>query len=904
MSEKTPLDLRKSQPEYGTVHNQRRSSCFETFGSQATQRHLLTGKDGLSSTEAAKRLQMYGLNQLPEKEDNKLMKLLLEFVRPMPVIIWIAIGIECVEYALESRRSAMLDAIMLLALQILNVVFGFAEEMKAGAEVAALKASLKPEGIVVRDGQPQKVSAVVIVPGDRVILAAGSAVPADCVVAEGQKPILVDQSAMTGESLPATLHPHDMVRMGSTVTSGESEAIVHFTGTSTFFGKTAMLIHTDKDEAHFEIVLHRVLVMLVSLGLLVCAIIFARLKRRGQPSLEVLGFSSVLLIASIPVALRVVCTCTLALGCKELAVEKAIVARLSSIEEFAGMNILCSDKTGTLTLNAMVLQDEVPLFDDANSNEVILYAALAAKWWEPSKHALDALVFKAQDCKALIDAGYVQLDYVPFDPSLKRTEAVIRTKEGKMLRFMKGVPDVVLDLCDGNRESVGEKVRITVLGFAQRGVRSLGVAVSKEGAAYRFLGLLTFLDPPRADTKMTLQKAKELGVSIKMITGDQLAIAMETSRQLGLGSTIVGQGDLPSISIDEMNDGMVGLGEKHGRCFEETDGFAQALPEHKFLIVGALRQRGHLVGMTGDGVNDAPALKRADVGIAVSGATDAAQAASDIVLTQPGLCAIVTALLTSRKIFQRMKNFVIYRVACTEQLLLFFFVSCLLVDPSEYNPDWAPKFFSIPVIALVSITILNNGTIISVAYDHVEAGASPAKWNLSSLYVVSTAIGVSALAGSLVILHLALQCSDPQSVWRRSLGLPQLSYTQIQTVMYLKISLSDYVSVFNSRCRGWLWTRAPSSVVVVSATFAMLASTVLSLVMPMGMERIDWQVVSFIWFYVIVWAAIQDMCKVITYWALGVLGWSEDAKVIDERDLEFFRESVAKVRDQRQCLDV
>jgi H+-transporting ATPase len=299
--------------------------------------------------------------------------------------------------------------------------------------------------------------------------------------------------------------------------------------------------------------------------------------------------------------------------------------------------------------------------------------------------------------------------------------------------------------------------------------------------------------------------------------------------------------------------------------------------------------------MTGDGVNDAPALKRADVGIAVQGATNAAQAAADIVLTQPGLSTIVTAIVTSRKIFQRMKNFVIYRIACTEQLLFFFFMSCIFYHPNEFNDDW-PSYFYIPVIALVTITILNDGTIISVAYDNVHASQLPEKWDLNILYIVSSSIGLTALASSLVLLSYALSSSDPNSHWAHA-GLPQLTYGEIQTLMYLKISLSDYFSVFNSRTKGWLWSRAPSVILVGAFVLATGASTWLSVYWPFGngMKGISWTLAGYCWLYVTFWALVQDAAKVLTYAVLQRVGWVESVEVIDEVALRKSREALNTV---------
>jgi H+-transporting ATPase len=375
---------------------------------------------------------------------------------------------------------------------------------------------------------------------------------------------------------------------------------------------------------------------------------------------------------------------------------------------------------------------------------------------------------------------------------------------------------------------------------------------------------------------------------------------VEASRALELGDAAISKDDLPDVSVEAMNDesssSMVSIFNEYGERFEKTNIFAQVYPEHKFLIVESLRKRGHIVGMTGDGVNDAPALKRADVGIAVSGATDAARAAADIVLTEEGLSTIITAVFVSRKIFQRMKNFVIYRVAATQQLLFFFFFSCFLLNPRSFDQRFQMEFFSIPVFALVTITLLNDGTIISVAYDVVDGHTQPEKWNLLALYVVSSAIGLSALLGSLVFLYLALASQQPQSIWRSWFHLPSLTYEQIQTAVYLKISLSDYASVFNSRCESWLWTRRPSSIVLIAAVVAMGAATALSMLdVPWSMQKLGPRVVLFIWGYTLLFTLVQDAFKVLAYQVLQILGWDAGGDLISDEDMAKFQEEVCEL---------
>ena len=852
-----------------------------------------TPEDGLTELEAERRLQLFGLNELSKKEENVWVKLALEFVQPMPLMIWAAILIESLEAYVHSSPDDVVDVLVLVVLQLLNVLVGFIEELKAGDSIAALRDSLKPEAIVKRENKIYTINATLLVPGDVIALGAGGAIPADCKLREG-KPIQVDQAALTGESLPVAMFEGSEAKMGSTVTRGEIEATVTATGSQTFFGKTADLVQGVDELGHFEKVLREIMYILVALGVFICALVFIYLNMIGVDFWQTLAFNVVLLVASIPIALRVVCTTTLALGCHELAAEKAIVARLSSVEELAGMTILCSDKTGTLTLNKMMLQEYLPTFvPDVTREEVLKLAALAAKWWEPPKDALDTLVLNSVD-RVELDP-YEHTDYVPFDPIIKRTEATVKNETtGEKFVVTKGAPHVLLEM-SVNKDKIGKEVEEKVLELAHRGIRSLAVARTKNGditeRKFEFIGILTFLDPPRPDTKHTIDCANDFGVTVKMITGDHRAIAVETCRTVGMGTNVLGAEKLPLLTAQDL-EASTTLGRDYGEMCRQADGFAQVFPEHKYLIVEALRQQGYLVGMTGDGVNDAPALKRSDVGIAVQGATSAAQAAADIVLTQPGLSTIVTAIVTSRKIFQRMKNFVIYRVACTEQLLFFFFISCIFYHPNEYNADW-PSYFAIPVIALVTITILNDGTIISVAYDHVDASIKPEKWDLNILYIVSSAIGMVALIGSIVLLELSLDSQSPDGLWR-SMGLPVMTYGEIQTLMYLKISLSDYFSVFNSRTKGWMWSRMPSIVLVGAFILATTCSTFLAVYWPFGngMQGIEWDLAVYCWLYVIMWAFIQDAAKVVTYKVLQSIGWVESVKVIDEKALKRGRDAV------------
>jgi H+-transporting ATPase len=792
-------------------------ACFDM--SAPVAKGTLVGTDpevGLTAREVQQRTAKFGPNKLEEKKRNKLLELLKCFWGPMPIMIWIAMFVEILE-------EDWPDFGVLLALQLINGILGWYEDMKAGDAIEALKKSLKPRATCKRDGiWDGEFPAAQLVPGDIVQLGAGASVPADCELLGG--PLQIDQAALTGESLPVTMKAGQVAKMGSTVMTGECDAVVYDHGPNTFFGKTASMIANVDEIGHFQKILLKITGFLMGVSCVLVSIAGALLLHRGSKPLDSVAFCVVLLVASIPIAMPVVSTATMALGSRALSAKGAIVTRLASIEEVAGMDMLCSDKTGTLTKNIMELQEDIPIFTDGvTKTDVLKYAAMAAKWKEPPKDALDTLVLKSFDPDVKGTPGapppkqlpfprpklsellspYEMLDHIPFNPTDKRTESTIKCPEG-YFKVSKGAPHVILHMSH-NQDEIHDAVESTVNGFAMRGVRCLSVARTKvspkpieEGEeVWEYLGIITFLDPPREDTAETIRRAREYFVEVKMITGDQVLIAKDMAKTIGLGQHILLSDGIPDLPADKKAPPDTGL--KYGKLIEDTDGFAQVFPEHKFMIVEALKQRGWACGMTGDGVNDAPALKVANIGIAVEGATDAAQAASDIVLTEPGLSTIVDAIVLSRQIFQRLRNYVIYRIACTIQLLLFFFIGVVMIrvaskeyvgmspgcqgvnDPipnpihlnaKGFDKDFGEKGFGdegiadvdflcnkqfeLPVIAIVLITILNDGTIISIAYDTVVASPRPEHWRLPEVFIISSLLGIVAVASSIFLLYCGL----------------------------------------------------------------------------------------------------------------------------------------------------
>ena len=826
---------------------------------------------GLTSEEAAKRLEIHGLNCLPEKSVPKWYIFISLLWQPMPIMIWLAAII-------EAAIGNYIDMGILLFILFANAGISFYETNKAGDAVAALKASLKPEACVYRDGKWQQIDASLLVPGDLVLLSCGAAVPADCRVNSGT--IDVDQAQLTGESLPVTMYKGSPVMMGSTVARGECEGTVEFTGLETFFGKTASLLAGDPEISNLQNILIDIMIVLVLLSLTMCSIVFVYLVQ-STDVIDALSFVVVLMVASIPLAIEIVTTTTLALGSKELSHHGAIVTRLSAIEDMAGMAILCSDKTGTLTMNKMVLQDHTPTYTAGETRDSILrYAAMAAKWKEPAKDALDTLVLTSVDMPSMDLVE--QLDYMPFDPVVKRTEGTVRDKAtGHVYKCSKGAPNIILKLV--NEPAISLKVEKDVISLGERGIRCLAVAKTNKNGEWVMLGLLTFLDPPREDTLQTIQDARAYGVAVKMITGDHLLIAKETARRLDMGDNILLSDGLPlldPVTKQKPKD----LAQKYGDIVLAADGFAQVFPEHKYLIVECLRELGYKTGMTGDGVNDAPALKRADVGVAVDGATDAARAAADIVLTEPGLSTIVHGILVARCIFVRIRNFITYRIAATLQLLIFFFVAVFAFKPIDYQPDpnpddtdW-PEFFHMPVLMLMLITLLNDGTLIAIGYDNVVAQKTPEVWNLRVLFFIGSVLGGVACVSSLILLYVLLDSWSAGGIFQ-TWGLGGLSYGQITTSIYLKVSISDFLTLFSARTGDdWFWSSAPAPILIGAAAVALSVSTILAITWPasypdgiytLGLAyHTPYELPIYIWLYCIVWWFIQDVAKVLSYKAL------------------------------------
>ena len=587
---------------------------------------------GLTSAEAQTRLAQYGPNALKERKVNPILKFLGYFWGPIPWMIEIAA-------ILSAVVRHWPDLIIILVLLLFNALVGFWQEYKAANALDALKKQLALRARALRDGKWQELSADQLVPGDVIRLRLGDIIPADVKLFEGEF-LSVNQSALTGESLPVSKKTGDTAYSGSVARQGEMVALVTSTGANTYFGRTATLVQTAGAPSHFQKAVLRIGDFLIYLCLgLVVVLVLVQLERKDS-ILTLVQFALILTVASIPVALPAVLSVTMAVGALALSKMKAIVTRLESIEEMAGIDILCSDKTGTLTQNKLTLGDPIT-FAASNSQELILYGALACK--EEDQDPIDLAVLGGVKDKGLLQ-GYTLVRFVPFDPVHKKTESTVRDSNNRTFKVTKGAPQVIMEICDLDPET-SARAQKAVNESAAKGYRTLGVALSEDSSSWKFLGILPLFDPPREDSAATIADARRHGIEIKMVTGDDVAIGREISQKVGLGANIQ-----PATQLFTKGEDVDHLSAAAITQIEKADGYARVFPEHKYAIVRALQSRGHIVGMTGDGVNDAPAIKQADVGIAVSGATDAARSAAALVLTAPGLSVIVQAVEEARRI--------------------------------------------------------------------------------------------------------------------------------------------------------------------------------------------------------------------------------------------------------------
>jgi H+-transporting ATPase len=790
---------------------------FETLSIEETFKRLECDTKGISQEEAARRLLQFGPNAIEEKKVHPALKFLSYFWGPIPWMIEIAAILSAVVHDWP-------DFGIIMVLLTVNAIIGFEQEYKADNAIALLKQKLALIALVLRDSAWEKVEAAKLVPGDIVRVKLGDIVPADLKLTDGNY-LELDQSALTGESLPVEKHPGDIAYSGTIVDRGEMEGVVVGTGMHTYFGSTARLVQETQTVSHYQKAVLRIGHFLILMTLALVSLILLVAMFRHTPMLETVTFALILTVAAIPVALPAVLSVTMAVGSVKLARLNAIVSRLVSIEEMAGMDILCSDKTGTLTQNRLEVGDPV-VFSSGSPDDILRFAALASK--QGSRDAIDIAILRKLDEKGLKNEGTIE-NYEPFDPVIKRSEATVH--DGiRQFKVSKGAPQVILELC-ADKNDIESTVQETVNALAGRGYRALGVAKTTEDGSWSFLGVLPLYDPPREDSASMIEEARKMGVSVKMITGDHHSIARETSKQLHLGENIATANDLNSKDGADLET-----------LVEDSDGFAQVFPEHKHQIVKLLQKRGHIVGMTGDGVNDAPALKQADIGIAVSGATDAARSAADLVLTSTGLSVIISGVEEARKIFSRMKSYAIYRIAETIRVLLFMTAAILIFD-----------FYPVTAGMIIILALLNDLPIMMIAYDNAEVDPKPVVWDMYQVLNLSVVLGIAGVFSSFLMFWIGEE-------------VLLLDRPTIQTVMFLKLTVAGHMTLYIAR-RGPhpFWTRPfPSAKLFWTSELTKVVATLFA-VYGVFMQPIGWKLALLVWGYAFLWLLFNDFLKIQVY---------------------------------------
>ncbi len=831
---------------------------------------------GLTGEEATKRLAQYGYNEIKEKEEPLWHRIFRRFWGPIPWMIEAA----AVLSALVQKWD---DFIIIAVLLLVNAGLDFFQEHRALNALRALKQRMTAEIIVLRGGEFRTIPSRELVPGDIIKLRIGNIVPADVKLISGDY-LLIDQSALTGESLPISKKPNDVAYASTIVKQGEMLAAVVNTGADTNFHTVVALVAKAslEERSHFQKMVIRIGDFLITITVVLVVLIVMVALFRHEHFLEIARFALVLTVASIPVALPAVLSVTMAVGAMNLARRQAIVSRLTAIEELAGVDVFCSDKTGTLTKNEMQVAEPV-VFERHTEQDLFLVAALASRL--ENRDPIELPVFQYLDGRFPNSdwKSYQQSVFTPFDPVRKRTEAEIE-KDGEHFVAVKGAAQVLLGMSQISDEET-RTINQTVDGLAAKGYRTLAVGRKTGDGPLDLLGLIPMYDPPRDDSKQVIADMQNHGVAVKMVTGDNMAIAREIGGILGLkqrtmrseqlsgsaGSELLSLASVLSSAIyqrlkpevtrkeaqrfaDEVMNAVADMYDTRLlerefihthesaiiEMIESVDIFAEVVPEDKYRIVDTLQKGGHIVAMTGDGVNDAPALKRADCGIAVSNATDAARAAADIILTAPGLGVINEAVKQARITFERMKSYSIFRIAETIRIILFMTFSIVVFN-----------FYPITALMIILLALLNDLPILAIAYDNTRVDIKPVRWNMPEMLTVSSVLGVAGVLASFLLFFLLKQYGFAEDM--------------IRTMLFLKLIVAGHSTLYITRTEGWFWQRPWPAPLLFGATFGTEIIGTLIAVYGFLITPVGWKYALWMWAYALVWFVFNNIAKIGAY---------------------------------------
>ena len=788
--------------------------------------------DGLSDAEAATRIDKYGQNEITEKRESPFVSFLKRFIHPFAIMIEFAIVV-----------SAFLrdwpDVILITCLLALNVSVDFIQERKSEGVLDSLRGKMALRARVRRSGEWITVESAALVPGDVLLLRGGDIVPADAKLFDG-KTLELDESVLTGESLPVEKGIDELIYSSSLVSRGEMKALIVETGDRTFFGRTASLAEEKPGVSHFERGVNNIGKYIVALAIIcMVAIIVVSSAVRHEAIGQVLLLALTLAVASIPAALPAVLTVVMTVGASHLANDGVLVRRLPAIEELASADIICSDKTGTLTTGKLQMGEPI-LYGSVTRAEVLQMAVLCSNY-PTAEDPIDKAVLQGSQSLGFDPKEFGEWnrsDYTPADSTSKRAAAIVEM-QGKKRRIIKGAPQVVLAACDVSADAADKYLK-DVEDLGGRGYRALGIAWKdtepyEEDAGMTLVAVLPLRDPPREDTKQTVDAARELGITVKMITGDNAAAARQIGEETGIEGDLVTADQIASWNDDEF----AAKAEHYGI-------FSQVMPESKYRIVEALQREGHIVGMTGDGVNDSPALKKADVGIAVDGATDVARAAGDVLLTLPGLGVIIKGVREGKTVFARMKNYVIYRISETLRLVVFITLIVLIFNVKPIGPH-----------QIILLAILNDIPILMIAGDRATPAVEPDSWGMSRLITIGTVLGAAGVVTSFLMYFILHHYVLAHSI---TLG-------QLQTAMFLKFAISGHMLFFVARSRGHWWTKPyPSRGLLAAILGTMAVSTTISTVgLGSFLPAIPPVLTLAMWGWCLVWMQVAEGAKLLTY---------------------------------------